>query len=704
MRRFVLTAWLFNALCPPAWAEERQAQTNALEAISVYAQGERADGPVAGYRASRSASATRTDTPLHETPQAITVVPQQVVEDTAATRLDEVLDYAGGVGRANNFGGQGLTAFTVRGFSSDAFYRNGFPINRGYPNGPDAYTVERLEVLRGPASTLYGRSDPGGTFNIVSKQPQRERNLTLGSQWNDEGLRRGTLDATGALDPGGKLRYRLNALAEGGDSFREHVHSERYGASPVLSWQPNDATQLVLEADVMRNNRPLDRGLTGYANQLGRGSRKTSLWETGSHSLDNDNNWAQLRFRHDISDDWTLGGGFQWLDGQLHGYAVEANGLQPDGRTLGRNLTHRDLDWADRDLQLNVTGRFQTGGVQHRLLTGLEYENYDYRSQLRRSAAGAEAYPIDLFDPVQGLPAPPLTRTTSHDHEALETWAAFIQDQAALPERLKVLAGLRIERFEQNYRDHLPGRSGWTAADNALTPRVGVIYDLTPALAVYANLARSYKPNTGADGQGDGFDPEEGKSYELGIKWNLLADTLSLDAAVYHIDKENVLTVDPDDSSQSVATGEVRSRGLDVNLVGDITPELRVTGGYAYVDALVKKDATLPAGTRLANIPRHAFNLLGVYQFRQGPAQGLGLGAGVRYVDRRAAQTLATHYEMDNYWLLDLLAFYQVNDRLRLNLNLRNLFNKNYDESAYNTYVAPGAPRSAQVGLTYSLW
>jgi len=195
--------------------DEPAAEPLALEEMQVTASAERADGPVQGYRATRSASAIRTDTAIHETPQSISVVPAQVVEDIGATRLEDALDYAGGVERGNNFSGQGLTEFLVRGFSGQEFYRNGFAVNRGYPNMPDANTLERIEVQRGPASMLYGRGDPGGTFNIVSKQPQAERRTVLGSQVDTNGLRRGTLDTTGALDESAAFTYRLNLVAEG---------------------------------------------------------------------------------------------------------------------------------------------------------------------------------------------------------------------------------------------------------------------------------------------------------------------------------------------------------------------------------------------------------------------------------------------------------------------------------------------------------
>ncbi|WP_369991771.1 TonB-dependent siderophore receptor [Pseudomonas xanthosomatis] len=708
MRYRIVSLCLLHAAPMLTWAAETPAVDSSagiqLEAVNINADAgdyERADGPVDGYRATRSASATRTDTALHETPQSVSVVPKDVLEDTASTRLQDALDYAGGVGRANNFGGQGLTTFTVRGFTTGEFYRNGFPINRGYPNAPDANTVERLEVLRGPASALYGRGDPGGTFNVVSKQPLPEQKVTLGSQFDDQGMHRATLDATGPLNQDGSLAYRLNVLGEGGESFRDDVDSERYDVAPVISWQVNDATKIVFEGDFMRNNHPLDRGLTRYATQKGSASRDTYVWEKGSDNLlHNDNDMAQLRFEHLLNDDWTLAGGFQFLDGSLKGNAVEANGVLADGRTLRRNFNYRKLEWTDRDWQLNLTGHFETAGFAHTLLTGVEYENYDYNSIILRSTA---PYLIDIFNPVLGQPRPALnSRPTTWDKENLQTWAYFIQDQVALTERLKALAGLRFERFEHDYDDKLVDSRDFNKGENGVTPRFGLLYDLTDTVAVYANTARSFKPNSGTPAAGGGFEPEKGKSYELGVKWEALDRQLSVDAAIYHIVKENVLTRDPNDPTFSIAAGQVRSRGLDINIAGNITPEWRMIGGYAYVDAEVTKDNRLPTGTRLANIPRNSFSLLNTYEFQDGFAKGLGLGFGVKYVDDRNGQTEAVTYNMDQYTVVDLLSFYKLNEHVRLNLDVKNVFNKEYDEGAFNTYAYPGAPRTVQAGVSYT--
>ena len=714
MRRLLVPMLAVPAFtCPFAAFADTPSTPLALEEMQVTASAERADGPVQGYRATRSASATRTDTAIHETPQSISVVPAQVVDDIGAVRLEDALDYAGGVERGNNFGGQGLTEFLIRGFNSQEFYRNGFAVNRGYPNMPDASTIERIEVLRGPAAMLYGRSDPGGTFNIVSKQPQAERRTVLGSQVNSEGLRRGTLDTTGALDEQAAFTYRLNLVAEGGDSFRDDVESERYNVAPVLRWQLNDDTAITLEGDYLHNRHPLDRGVTRYANQQGELPRDRFLGEEAAGKLTNANSTTQLRIEHLLNNSWTLRGGVQYLDGEISGGAVENNsnsyalGLAPGASTVGRNYSERWLNWNDVNAQANAEGHVEIGGFAHTVLAGVEYDKFNYNSLIRRSP-NDNSFPIDLYNPVHGQPLPALTRTTTHDAETLESYAFYLQDQIALTERLTAQVGARVERFEQSFVNKLSPSGDWDQAHNAVTPRFGLIYDLTDELAVFANTSRSFKPNRGASRLGASFDPEKGIAHEVGIKYDMAERDLSLTAALFHIVKENVLTSDPANTGAEtfqIAAGEVRSRGLDINLAGNITPQWRVIGGYAYVDAEVTASttATMPAGTRLGNVPRHSFNLLDTYEFAGGPMAGLGLGVGLKYVGERKGQASSNTFDMDGYGLVDLLAYYPLTENVRLNLNLNNVFDKHYEERAWNVWSYPGEPRTLQAGISVSL-
>ncbi len=614
----LLSLSIAQLCCIPAAFADTNNSSTTLATIKIKAQ----QASDQTYKVDSSSSATRSEIALQDTPQSVSMVTQKVIEDIGATRLVEALDLAGGVTRANNFGGQGLTGFNMRGFTSGEFYRNGFPINRGYPNAPDSNTIERVDVLRGPSSSLYGRGDPGGTFNLISKTPKSEQQTTLGAQLSSEGLYRTTVDTTGTVPDAENIGYRLNVIAEGGDSYRDHVESKRYGIAPVIQWQATDATKVTFEADILRNQHPLDRGHTRYPTQKSfNSSPETYLWETGKYynRLYNDNNMTQLRVEHDLGNDWKLNAGVQYLNGKLHGYAVEANGIQNDGETLGRNYNYRELKWQDTDAQINLTGNFQLLGLAHTLVTGLEYENYDYKSYIIRSSGDIGSYPINIYNPVLGQPLPELNRVTTHDRENLKTTALFVQDQIGLNERLSALLGLRFEHYEHDYKNLLPNTTNWNTSHDAFIPRLGLVYKASDDLSLYGNAAKSFKPNTGASRNGEGFDPEEGTAYELGFKWQALDNMLSIDSAIFYANKENVLTLDPVDSAYKVAAGEVRSRGIELNIAGQITPAWKIIGGYAYTDAEVTKDNTLQKGTALANIPKNSFNLLNIYEFQDGP-------------------------------------------------------------------------------------
>lgn len=654
------------------------------------------------YKVQNSSSATRTNTSLKETPQAVTVIPKAVLKDIQATRLSEALDVAG-VGRANNFGGQGLTTFTTRGFTSGEYYRNGFAINRGYPNAPDSSTVERVEVLKGASSSLYGRGDPGGTFNVVSKTPLAEQKTTLGLTIDDEGLYRGTVDTTGSLTADDSLTYRLNLMGENGETYRDHVDSKRWNIAPVIQWKPTDVTKITLEADFLRNQHALDRGFTHY-----NGQQKYSFdssdywWESGKdrNRLDNSNDMLQFRIEHALNDVWKLNVGAQYLNGNLHGYAVEANGIQPNtnGEVISRNYNWRNLDWIDKNFQANAVGEFNLFNLQHKLITGIELEDYDYKSYIIRSTA---PFDLNINQPDQKQPLPELVNVTTNDSEELKSQAFFVQDQIRLTDRLNTLIALRFEHYQHDYTNFLNNKS-WSADQSAFIPRVGLTYDLTNQWTMYSNISKSFKPNSGADRNNQGFDPEEGMSYEIGSKYAFWDDQLSFDTAIYYVKKENVLTLDPLDSTKSIAAGEVSSKGVDLSLVGNITPAWKVIANYSYVDAAVSKDNNLEKGTRLANIPQDSFNILSMYEFQSGALNGLGLGLNQRYIGSRKGQTSNSTYDLGSYATTDLISYYNVNNDLRLSFDIKNIFNKEYDDSAFNRYVYPGQPRTAKLGVTYS--
>lgn len=668
-----------------------------LDELSVAGNG----GPpskVDGYLAKNSVSATRTDTPLREVPQTVVVVPDQVLTDAAATRIDTALDLAG-VGRANNFAGLGLTEFTIRGFNTGEFFRNGFPINRGFPNSPDVVSIERIEVLKGPSAFLYGRGDPGGTFNIITKQPLAERSFAVGTQFGSFNQKRTTFDATGALDQDGQVLARVTGAFEDNGSFRDFVHGDRYYLAPVIAWKPSADTTITLEGEVLSTAATFDRGVVPINGNLRALPRNRFIGEPGIAPVRNDNALGQLRIEHRLDPDWVVTAGAQALGGHLYGDGVGAMNVLGDGRTLRRTFEHRDLSWSDLDLQLNLAGKFETGPFRHTLLMGLEYDSYRYREIFNRSNPNTNPFALDLLSPRYGrLPLPPLGSITNF-LQNIQSYAGYVQDQIDITPQLHALVGVRVEDLGLVSTDYRTGRTT-SLQQTVATPRFGLVYDLTDAVSLYGNYGRSFFPNTGTDRSGRPFAFQQGEGYEAGVKLSLLEVNLSATAAVFDIRRTNVLTVDPVDPNFSVAAGAVRSRGFDLTVAGYLAPGLRVFGTYTHVDAAVSRDNTLPVGTRLANVPANSFAMQSVYEFQSAELRGLGLGGGVTYVGQRAGGTALSTFKLPEYTAFNLISYYWITPGVRIYLNVDNLFDATYYDRAFqNRYATPGAPRTIMGGV-----
>lgn len=672
-----------------------------LEELSVVGNGGPAGGAgrrVDGYHAKDSVSATRTDTPLREVPQTVVVVPDQVLTDAAATRVDTALDLAG-VGRGNNFAGLGLTEFTIRGFSTGEFYRNGFPINRGYPNSPDVVSIARIEVLKGPSAFLYGRGDPGGTFNIVTKQPLAERALAIGTQIGSFNQKRSTFDATGALDEEGRVLARVTGAVEDNGSFRDFVRGDRYYLAPVIAWKPTADTTITLEGELVSTATTFDRGVVPINGNIRALPRTFFIGEPGIPPVRNDNALGQLRIEHRLDPDWVVTAGAQVLGGRLYGDGVGAMNVLSDGRTLRRTFEHRDLSWSDLDLQLNLAGKFETGPFRHTLLMGFEYDSYRYREIFNRSNATTNPFVLDLLAPRYGqVPLSPLGSITNFLQNT-QSFGGYVQDQIDITPHLHALIGVRVEDLGLVSTDYRTGRTT-SLQGTVATPRFGLVYDLTDAVSIYGSYGRSFRPNTGTDRAGRPFAFEQGEGYEAGAKLSLLDETLSATAAVFDIRRSNVLTVDPVDPNFSVAAGEVRSRGFDLTVAGYLAPGWRVFGTYTHADAAVSRDNTLPVGTRIANIPADTLAVQSVYEFQGPDLRGLGLGGGVTYVSQRVAGTALSTFRLPEYTVFNLISYYWITPQVRVYLNVDNLFDATYYDRAFqNRYATPGTPRTIMGGV-----
>jgi len=685
-------------LCDPAFADEPQPVE--LEAISVVSDYESATGPVNGYRATRSSSATKTDTAIRDIPQAISIVPASVLKDLGSSSVERALDFAGGVSKQNNFGGLTLYEYSVRGFTTSEFYKDGFSANRGYPSTPDAANIERIEVLKGSAASLYGRGDPGGTVNIVTKKPQPTAFTTLQTSAGSWDRYRTALDVNTPLDEQGDVLSRINLAVEDNRSFRDHVDSKRVFVAPSISWQLSPDTSLLVESEIVRHSSTFDRGVVAPNNKWSGVSRSTFLGEPNDGNIDNHNNLLQATLEHHLNDNWKLRLASHYKEGELWGDASEQRALNADGHTVNRRYRERDTQWHDSITQLELRGLFDLGPWQHELLIGTEYENFRKNERVTTLAGGP--YAIDIYHPIYGQAKPNGARSGTDFFEHVESHALNVQDQIIFTDKLRGMIGARFEHFDQHIDDHSRDATSNQRHD-ALTQRAGLLYQLTPSTGLFANASTSFKPNNGLDAAGKSFDAEEGVGYEIGIKNELFDERVSSTLAFFHIDKENVLALDPA-TDTSRAMGKARSQGFDWQVTGQVTDAVRVIGAFAYIDAEVTKgDATIPTGSRILGVAKRSGSLLGVYEFQDGHLRGSDLGAAFTYVGDRSGES-GSDFELPAYHTIDLLAHYKASDNVTVGLNLNNVFDEKYYERSYSNYwVNPGEPRNFTVSLTLNL-
>ncbi|UOK37945.1 TonB-dependent siderophore receptor [Pseudomonas palleroniana] len=695
-RKFVPLAGLaLGLLLDPAYAEDN---TVELDAISVTTDAyESATGPVEGYRATRSASATKTDTAIRDIPQSISVIPATVLKDLGSHSVERALEYAGGVSKQNNFGGLTLYEYSVRGFTTSEFYQDGFSANRGYPSTPDTANIERIEVLKGPAASLYGRGDPGGTVNIVTKKPQPDAFTTLQTSAGSWDRYRTAIDVNTPLDSEGNALSRVNLAVEDNHSFRDHVDAKRVFVAPSFSFQLTPDTHLLVESEFVRHSSTFDRGIVANTGM----SRSTFLGEPNDGNIRNHNNRIQAAIEHTLDDTWQLRLASHYKQGSLWGDASESRALNADGHTVNRRYRERSTGWHDSITQLELRGRFDIGSWQHELLIGTEYE--DYRKKERVTAIAGSPYAIDVFHPVYGQPKPNGTRSGTDFYEQVKSQALNLQDQIVFTERLRGMLGARLEHVEQSTEDFTRNHAKSRQTHDALTQRAGLLYQLTPQVGLFANASTSFKPNNGLDAGGKSFKPEEGVGYEVGIKSELFDDRLSTTLAAFHIDKENVLALDPATDTQR-AMGKARSRGFDLQASGQVSDAVRVIGAFAYIDAEVTQgDKAIPTGSRILGVAKRSASLLGVYEFQDGALRGSDLGAAFTYVGDRSGEA-GSHFELPAYHTVDLLAHYKASEQVTVGLNLNNLFDEKYYERSYSTYwVTPGEPRNLTLSLTLNL-
>ncbi|WP_111461974.1 TonB-dependent receptor [Pseudomonas sp. URMO17WK12:I2] len=669
--------------------------------------------PSTSYQPPETTSLTRSDTPLLEIPQAVAVVPAQALQDQQPQNLDEALVNVSGITQSNTLGST-LDAVMKRGFGDNrdgSILRDGMRTIQGRNF---TATAERVEVLKGPSSMLYGILDPGGVINVVSKKPQLEsyhaitgRASTYGHGKNGSG---GTLDVTGPLGETG-LAYRLVADYGDADYWRDFGHNRDKTFAPSLTWYGEDTT-VTLSHEYREYSVPFDRG-TLFRNGKPLDIPAERRMDEAYNITDGRSHLTIFDLSHQLNEDWKAHLAYSYNRDRYDDYQAR---IFREPRVASSNAYERRLDGTRGAVStshfatFDLDGKVQLGGMQHDLLMGVDHEYRKfYREDLLRQNT---AIRFDPVNPVYGnVPVPTTVAASDSDQtDRVVTQSAFFQDSVHLSEQWIFVAGARYQLYDQMSGRGRPFSKNTDIDGQVWVPRVGLVYKLNDELSLYGGYTESFKPNSTiaplTNGASiNGVQPEEGESWEIGAKLDMpgrITGTLAL----FDIVKENVLVTQTDNATGlTVATGagEVRSRGVELDVTGQLTDDLSLIGTYAFTDAEVTKDPQLK-GNGLQNVARHTASLYGVYDFGQlFGADRVRAGVGARYVGNREGDAANT-FTLPSYTVADAFTSYDTrlgDNKLKLQLNVKNLFDKTYYSSAVNNLaVSVGEPRQVQLSST----
>jgi iron complex outermembrane receptor protein len=663
-------------------------------------------------------SAYRGDFALMETPQAIQVIDSEMINSAGVLDLTEALDLSAAVSRQNNFGGL-WNSFAVRGFAGDEnlpsnYLVNGFNAGRGFGGSRDISGIEAVEVLKGPSAALFGRGEPGGAVNLVTKRPTGESGANVRVSLDEFGTVRTDGDYTSGVIAD-RAAFRLVGFQENGESFRDTIDWKAHGFSPSLVVRLNDRTSVVYEMEASRREVPFDRGVVAVNGQLGLIPPSRFLGEPGDGPMKAEVLGHQLELNHDINDDWNVLLGFNYRDTSLSGFSTEPEltgsrqRLNRDGKTLTRQRRSRDYDAQYQVLRAEVNGQFETGTLAHRLIAGVDTDRFDndqvfgrYRAPvLGPNTTLQQSLALDIFNPVYGQFPLPATSLLTDRLEVLEATGLYVQDQINLTDQLQVRLGLRYDSFSQRTDNRMNNRST-KQSDNRISPQLGLVYSINEQFSLYGTFGEGFRANSGADFSGNAFAPNESNSMEAGLKFDVLDGNLQGNLAVFRQDQENMLSGDAVNPGFSVAIGEARSTGVEFDLAGSIN-DYDFMVSYALVDAEATKGVLdfnfglqIKDGDRLINVPEHSFSAL-LSRDIVVDDRPVTLGSGVIYVGDRLGET-ATTFELPAYTLWRVYAAFELIPNVSIRAELDNALDKEYYTNSFSPlWVQPGTPRRARV-------
>ncbi|WP_229493848.1 TonB-dependent siderophore receptor [Massilia arenae] len=697
---------LQQAPAAPAAAMPRSATLPALPKVLVRADRTQAPGDVDGFVARRSSTATKTLTRLIENPQSVSVITADELASRKAETLDEALRYTAGV--TPNMKPWAVDEFSMlRGFDLGAagIFRDGLLTSgRAYAAPIEPYGLERLEVLRGPASVLYGQSPPGGMINAVSKRPSRDAVREIGVEYGTYDRKQFKADVGGALDEHGEWTWRLTVLARESGTRLDLDSDDRVYVAPALTWQPSADTRLTLLAQYqkddqsyawpnqLRNPDPLGQPAASV-NLGGRDNR----WERENHAVG-------YEFEHRFNDTWTVQQNLRYTELDRDETNVFPRALLPDGRSVTRLFYPRGSAWRGLQADTRLQASFTTGALAHQVLVGLDYA--DNKTTDRYPYAITPMPNLDLYAPVYGghetiVPA----AAPRNEVYPLEQTGLYLQDQLKW-DKWVVTAGLRHDRARNSNTRELPAAGTSTLAyrqsASKTTGRLGGVYLFDSGWAPYVSYATSFTPTIGRDVTGELLKPSTGRQLEAGLRYQPENATTVYTASVFNLVRQNVTTAAPQDPAATVQTGEVESQGLELEARTNISRNLSVVAQYTWLDTEITRSNYGDRGLWQPGAVKHSASVWTRYDFRLFDAVQAYGALGLRYYGKSRSYQDYGYEGLTNpdYGMVDA-AFGVERGPWRFSVNLNNLFDKQVLFDCDRSFCYRSAERTANVSASY---
>lgn len=656
-------------------------------------------------------STTKGETRALETPQSITVLTRERLDQTQVKTLVEALGSVAGV-VAGERGNRGFDDFGLRGVDvggNQEKYVDGLNTMRsGYAPAEEVFGAERIEVLKGSASLLFGQVRPGGLVNIVSKRPKPEAFGEMGMTVGNLGMRQITADMGQPLSSDGRSAFRVAALVNESDDATDHVFFKNKYVAPSFAFALGERTDLTiltsfLDREFLRNQALPAKG-TVLPNRNGPVSRSLFIGDPSFGTVDAQRTRVGYELQHRFGDGWKLQQNFRWEDYTMNQRNTAFIGtLAADERTQSRTGNIQHDNYRALALDTYVNGRVGSGFGTHELTFGLDLGNKNGRLSIR-NCTSADLGTIDLYAPTYGrfTTATPCTGSFSDNTQDIRTAGLYARDHLRIGQQVHLTFGARHDRVTTRTYNEVAGRVSSEPKDSATTGMVGLVWEALPGIAPYASLANSFNPVSGVDRTGATFKPEAGKQAEIGVKFERDGGRQTASVAAYDLKRTNVLTIDPVNSAFNVQTGEHHIQGLEAEVAADLRNGWSITGAYAYTDAEVSKsNKASEVGRTVNNVPRHSASAWGLYRVTAGPLENWGFGLGLRYMSERTGYSY--DFTIPGYTVFDAAVQYQGKG-WRAALNVRNLADKTYYGGSFdNNLVTLGDTRQVRLNLVYEL-